>query len=139
LLPIFFAVVGLSTRFGLLDHAMLWGVAALVVAVATIAKWGGTLVAARVSGEDWRRSNALGLLMNTRGLTEIVILTIGRSLGVISPAVFTIMVLMALVTTLMATPLLAVFYPARLVEQERAAAEAATRPEQPASVPTPAR
>jgi Kef-type K+ transport system membrane component KefB len=118
LLPIFFAVVGLSTRFGLLDQPALWATAAAVVVLAVVGKLGGTLVAARAAGEGWRSSVGLGLLMNTRGLTEIVILTVGRSLGVISPALFTIMVIMALVTTFMATPLLALVYPRSVVERD---------------------
>ncbi|CAN5742973.1 hypothetical protein BH20ACT2_BH20ACT2_10020 [soil metagenome] len=127
LLPIFFAVVGLSTRFGLLDHAELWLVAVMVVVVAVLGKWGGSMLAARIAGEGWRSANALGLLMNTRGLTEIIILTVGRSLGVISPALFTIMVLMALVTTLMATPLLAVLYPRTLIDRDVARVAAVER------------
>ena len=118
LLPIFFAVVGLSTRFGLLDQPALWAVAVVVVGLAVLGKLGGTILAARASAESWRSSVGLGLLMNTRGLTEIVILTVGRSLGVISPALFTIMVIMALVTTFMATPLLAIVYPRTVIERD---------------------
>lgn len=110
LLPIFFAVVGLSTRFGLLDHWLHWAVAAVVIAVAIAGKYAGSTLAARRMGVQWRDASALGLLMNARGLTELVFLTVGRSLGVISPALFAIMVLMALVTTFMATPLLVRFY-----------------------------
>ena len=118
LLPIFFAVVGLTTRFNLLDRAELWLLAALTVAVAVAGKFGGSMVAARAAGHGWRYSTSLGVLMNARGLTEIVILSVGRSLGVISPALFTIMVMMALVTTFMATPLLAVLYPRHLIDRE---------------------
>jgi Kef-type K+ transport system membrane component KefB len=131
LLPIFFAVVGLSTRFGLLDDARLWLLAASIILIAVAGKLGGSIVAARADGQGWRFSVGLGLLMNTRGLTEIVILTIGRSLGVISPALFTIMVLMALVTTIMATPLLHVFYPRHLIDRETARRRAVERLAQP--------
>ncbi|HVL04309.1 MAG TPA: cation:proton antiporter, partial [Acidimicrobiales bacterium] len=118
LLPVFFVVVGLSTRIGLLDQAVLWEVAVLILVVAVVGKWAGSMLAARACGQGWRDATALGALMNTRGLTEIVILTIGASLGVVSPALFTIMVVMALVTTLMATPLLSVIYPRRLIDRE---------------------
>lgn len=118
LLPVFFAVMGLSTRFDLLDRAELWGVAGLVIAVAVVGKWGGSMLAARAAGEGWRHSAGLGILMNARGLTEIVILTIGRELGIISPALFTIMVLMALVTTFMTTPLLSMVYPRQTIDWE---------------------
>jgi Kef-type K+ transport system membrane component KefB len=111
LLPVFFVVVGLATRIDLLDSAYLWGITALVIATAIVGKWGGSMVAARITGESWRDSAAIGVLMNTRGLTELVILSVGLELGVIGPAVFTIMVLMALVTTLMATPMLALVSP----------------------------
>ncbi len=114
LLPIFFAVVGLSTSIGLLDQPLHWIITGAVLAVAVVGKWGGGMLAARLSGEAWRESNALGILMNTRGLAEIVILTVGRELGVISPVLFSAMVLMALTTTFMTTPLLAVVYPPRV-------------------------
>jgi len=74
--------------------------------VATAGKFGGTLLAARITGHDWRRSTELGLLMNTRGLMELIVLNVGLDLGIISPALFTMMVLMALVTTMATTPLL---------------------------------
>jgi Kef-type K+ transport system membrane component KefB len=111
LLPIFFVVVGLATRVDMLDSAYLWGLTAIVVAVAIAGKWGGSMLAARATGETWRDAAAIGVLMNTRGLTELVILTVGLELGVITTTVFTIMVLMALVTTLMATPILALVSP----------------------------
>jgi len=107
LLPIFFVVVGVSTRVDLLDSAYLWGITALVIVTAIAGKWGGSMIAARAVGENWRDAAAIGILMNTRGLTELIILTVGLELGVITTELFTIMVLMALVTTLMATPLLA--------------------------------
>jgi Kef-type K+ transport system membrane component KefB len=111
LLPVFFVVVGLSTRIDRLDSAYLWAVTALVCATAIAGKWGGAMLAARATGETWRDAAAIGVLMNTRGLTELVILSVGLELGVITPTIFTIMVIMALVTTLMATPMLALISP----------------------------
>jgi Kef-type K+ transport system membrane component KefB len=111
LLPVFFVVVGLSTRVDLLNSWYLWGVTLLVIATAIVGKWGGSMIAARFTGETWQDAAAIGILMNTRGLTEIVILTVGLQLGVISTTIFTMMVLMALTTTLMATPLLSVISP----------------------------
>ena len=111
LLPVFFVVIGLSTRIDTIDSLYLWGVTAIVVLTAVAGKLGGCLIAARLLGEPWREAAALGVLMNTRGLTELVILTVGLELGVISSTLFTIMVVMALVTTLVATPLLSVIAP----------------------------
>jgi Kef-type K+ transport system membrane component KefB len=74
--------------------------------VATVGKFGGTLVAARLTGMSWPSAAGLGILMNTRGLMELIVLNIGLDLGVISPALFTMMVVMALVTTIATTPLL---------------------------------
>jgi Kef-type K+ transport system membrane component KefB len=111
LLPVFFVVVGLATRVDLLDTPYLWGVTLLVIATAIAGKWGGAMLAARVMGERWQDAAAIGVLMNTRGLTELVILSVGLELGVISPTIFTMMVLMALATTLMATPMLALISP----------------------------
>jgi Kef-type K+ transport system membrane component KefB len=106
LLPTFFVVVGLDTRVGLLDSWGLWGVVVLVIILATAGKLVGSMLAARVVGESWRDATTIGILMNTRGLTELVILSVGLELGLLTPTVFTIMVIMALATTLMATPLL---------------------------------
>jgi Kef-type K+ transport system membrane component KefB len=111
LLPVFFVVVGLATRIDLLDTPYVWGVTLLVIATAILGKWGGSMIAARVMGESWQDAAAIGILMNTRGLTELVILTVGLQLGVINTTLFTMGVLMALVTTLMATPLLALVSP----------------------------
>jgi Kef-type K+ transport system membrane component KefB len=107
LLPIFFVSVGLSTRIGLLDSWYLWGIAAAVVAVAIAGKLVGSMIAAHVVGETWRDATTIGVLMNTRGLTELIILTVGLQLKVLTPTMFTIMVIMALVTTLMTAPGLA--------------------------------
>ncbi|MGI9120397.1 MAG: cation:proton antiporter [Acidimicrobiales bacterium] len=121
LLPVFFVVVGLSTSIGLLNQAVLWWAALLILVIAVVGKWAGSMLAARACGTGWRNATALGALMNTRGLTEIVILTIGASLGVVSPALFTIMVVMALVTTFMATPLLGLIYPRQVIDRASAA------------------
>ncbi len=118
LLPIFFALTGLRTRLGLLDDGNLWLICALVVAVATAGKFGGVMLASRMFKINWRHSATLGVLMNTRGLMELVILNIGYDLGILSPALFTIMVVMALATTFMTTPLLALVYPRKVQQAE---------------------
>lgn len=105
-LPVFFAYTGLRTNIGLVSGAELWGICAAVIAAAILGKLGGSAVAARLTGTPWREATALGALMNTRGLMELVVLNIGLELGVISPTLFAMMVLMALVTTCMTTPLL---------------------------------
>jgi Kef-type K+ transport system membrane component KefB len=106
LLPAYFAFTGLRTRIALVAGAEQWLLCGLLLAVATLGKLGGTLLAARLTGAGWREAAALGVLMNTRGLMELVVLNIGLDLGVISPALFAMMVLMALVTTLSTGPLL---------------------------------
>jgi Kef-type K+ transport system membrane component KefB len=111
LLPVFFIVVGLATRIDLLNGWYAWAVTALFIAVAIAGKWGGAMFAARLVGETWQDAASIGVLMNTRGLTELVILSVGLELGVIDTTVFTMGVLMALVTTLMATPILSVVSP----------------------------
>lgn len=116
LLPIFFAYSGLSTQIGLLNSPGLWGLTALVVLVACTGKFSGSTLAARVSGLSWRESSAVGILMNTRGLVELVILNIGLEMGVLTNIVFAMMVIMALVTTALTTPILQSVYPRRLFE-----------------------
>jgi Kef-type K+ transport system membrane component KefB len=106
LLPIFFAYTGLRTHLGLLDDLASWTTCLAIVAVATTGKLGGTTLAARWTGLPWRDAVALGALMNTRGLMELVALNVGHDLGILSPEIFTMMVLMALVTTAMTGPLL---------------------------------
>ncbi len=123
LLPIFFAYSGLKTEIGLLNRPELWLLCGAVLAVAIAGKFVGTYVAARVSGINNREATALGWLMNTRGLTELIVLNIGLSLGVITPLLFTMLVIMALVTTFMTSPLLEWTYPKDkirldIVEQE---------------------
>ena len=114
-LPLFFAAAGLRTSIGLVSGTEMWGYAALISAVAVVAKWGGSALAARAGGLSWREASALGVLMNTRGLMELVILTIGLDLGLISPALFAMLVLMAIATTFLTTPLLEWVYPSRLI------------------------
>jgi Kef-type K+ transport system membrane component KefB len=111
LLPLYFAVTGLRTSFGLVHGAEMWSYCIITIAVGIVGKLGGSMVAARGARMSWRESAALGILMNTRGLMELVILNIGLDIGVISPALFSMMVVMALVTTLMTTPLLNWVYP----------------------------
>ncbi len=105
-LPSFFAFTGMRTQIGLVNTTQDWLVCALIVVVATLGKFGGTFVAARLTGLTSRRSAALGILMNTRGLMELIVLNLGLDLKVISPTVFTMFVLMALITTFATTPLL---------------------------------
>ena len=110
LIPIFFAFTGLRTNFGLIGGAEALFYCALVLIVAVIGKFGGSMVAAKVMGTPWRESAAIGILMNTRGLIELVILNIGLDIGVLTPPLFSIMVVMAVGTTLMTTPLLSWVY-----------------------------
>jgi Kef-type K+ transport system membrane component KefB len=106
LLPAFFAFTGMRTQIGLVSGLSQWLLCGLIILVATAGKFGGTLAAARLTGMGWRQAASLGILMNTRGLMELIVLNIGLDLGVISPALFTMMVLMALVTTIATTPAL---------------------------------
>ena len=108
LLPLFFASSGLRTDIGLLAGPREWLVTLAIIALATAGKFGGSTIAARLTGLTWRESSAIGILMNTRGLMELVALNIGRELGVISPTMFTMLVIMALVTTGLTGPLLTV-------------------------------
>jgi Kef-type K+ transport system membrane component KefB len=104
-LPVFFAFSGIRTQIGLVSGAN-WGLCAAILAVACVGKFGGSVTAARFTGIGWRDAAALGVLMNTRGLVELVVLNIGLDLGVLSPTLFTMLVIMALVTTFMTSPLL---------------------------------
>ena len=105
LLPVFFVYSGLNTKISLVNTPYLWGVTALVLFVAIAGKGVACYVAARLHGESHKESMAIGTLMNARGLMELIILNIGLQRGIIGPALFTIMVLMAVITTLMATPI----------------------------------
>jgi K+:H+ antiporter len=106
LLPAFFAFAGMRTEIGLLADANAWLICGAIVLVATGGKFGGALLAARLVGHDWRQATGLGILMNTRGLMELIVLTVGLDLGMITPTLYTMMVLMALVTTMATTPAL---------------------------------
>ena len=105
-LPAFFAFTGLRTQIGLLQSIDDWLLCIVIIAIATAGKFGGVTLAARASGLDWRDSAALGILMNTRGLVELIVLNIGLDLGVLTPRLFAMLVLMALVTTMMTSPIL---------------------------------
>ena len=105
LLPIFFTYSGLNTQLGMLNSFHMLGIAMAVLAAACLGKGGGCWAAARWCGEDNRTALAIGTLMNSRGLMELIIINIGLQKGVIQPALFSIMVLMAIVTTLMASPI----------------------------------
>jgi Kef-type K+ transport system membrane component KefB/nucleotide-binding universal stress UspA family protein len=115
LLPVFFAYSGLRTQIGLVNRPELWLLCGLVLFVAIAGKYTSTYVAARFSGIEKREASALGWLMNTRGLTELIVLNIGLSLGVITPLLFTMLVMVTLVTTFMTSPLLEWIYPTRLI------------------------
>ena len=110
-LPAFFAFAGMRTEIGLISGWSAWLTCAAIVAVATIGKFGGTLAVARLAGHGWQRAAGLGVLMNTRGLMELIVLNVGLDLGVISPTLFTMMVVMAIVTTMATTPLLRLVMP----------------------------
>ena len=105
-LPIFFAFTGLRTQIELLVSDGLWSVCLVILAVAVAGKVGGTVLASRLMKQSWKSSFALGALMNTRGLMELVVLNIGYDLGVISPEIFVMLVIMAVATTFMTGPLL---------------------------------
>jgi Kef-type K+ transport system membrane component KefB len=113
LLPLFFVVTGLKTDVGSLNRPELWLLTLLLIAVAIVGKWVGAMAAARYGGFSLRDSAAIGALMNTRGLTELIVLNIGLSLGMISQTLFTMLVVMALVTTFMAGPALRLIDPRR--------------------------
>ena len=110
LIPLFFAFTGLRTSIGMITGSEMILYCGLVFIVAVVGKFGGSMVAARVMGTPWREAAAIGILMNTRGLIELVILNIGLDIGILTRPLFSIMVLMAVGTTLMTTPLLSWFY-----------------------------
>ena len=118
LLPLFFAFTGLRTSIGLLNGVQMWFYLGLIILVAIAGKFGGSTMAARATGMGWREAGGIGILMNTRGLMELVLLNIGLDIGVISPALFTMLVIMALTTTFMTAPFLEWIYFARVVPKE---------------------
>ena len=131
LLPLFFAYTGLRTELGLLGSVHLWLLCGLIILTAVVGKFGGVTVAARFYGMSWRQSSLLGVLMNTRGLMELIILNIGLTFGVLSRPLFAMMVVMALATTFMTTPFMRLLYSPR--RQKRELDEAAR--EEAAKVP----
>jgi len=106
LLPLFFVFTGLRTEIGLINEPYLWKVTGFIILVAVVGKFFGSALAAKFVGQDWRDSLTIGALMNTRGLMELVVLNIGYDLGVLTSEIFTMMVIMALVTTIMTGPAL---------------------------------
>jgi Kef-type K+ transport system membrane component KefB len=106
LLPLFFAFTGLRTQIGLLNDAGGWLICFGLIFIATLGKLGGAMLAARLTGVNWVDSFGLGALMNTRGLVELIALNIGYDLGILSPRIFAMLIIMALVTTCMTGPLL---------------------------------
>jgi Kef-type K+ transport system membrane component KefB len=106
LLPAFFAFTGMRTHINLVSGASEWLICGLIILVATTGKFAGSAAAARLTGMDWRTAASLGILMNTRGLMALIVLDIGLNMGVISPKLFAMMVIMAVVTTVATTPIL---------------------------------
>jgi Kef-type K+ transport system membrane component KefB len=106
LLPLFFVFTGLRTQIGLLNDPSLWALTGVIILLAVAGKFLGSAIAAKFVGQTWKDSLTIGALMNTRGLMELVVLNIGYDLGVLTPQVFAMMVLMALVTTFMTSPAL---------------------------------
>lgn len=108
-LPAFFALTGMKTQIGLISSAQDWLICLLIIGLAILGKFGGAFLGATLSGNSRKDSAILGVLMNTRGLVELIVLNIGLSLGILTPTLFTMLVLMALVTTFMSGPLLRLF------------------------------
>ncbi|HNU86730.1 MAG TPA: cation:proton antiporter [Ferruginibacter sp.] len=106
LLPLFFVITGLRTQVGLLNAGNLWITFGWILLVAVAGKFGGSALAAKIVGQSWKDSLSIGVLMNTRGLMQLIVLNIGYDLGILSPEIFAMMVLMALVTTFMTGPAL---------------------------------
>jgi Kef-type K+ transport system membrane component KefB len=108
-LPVFFVYSGLKTQIGLINGLSLWLICLLVLLVACVGKIAGGTLSSRAVALSWRDAFSLGILMNTRGLVELIVLNIGLQLGVLSKTLFAMLVIMALVTTMMASPLLPLF------------------------------
>ena len=130
-LPLFFVFTGLRTEIGALNTAHLWVVCALFVAVSIVGKLAGAALSARFVGESWKDSLSIGVLMNTRGLMELIVLNIGYEMGVLPSSIYVIFVIMALFTTFMATPSLV------LIDFVRASFQCAGFPETRKSVVRP--
>jgi Kef-type K+ transport system membrane component KefB len=105
-LPVFFAFTGLRTQISLVHGLGNWLICLLIILVASLGKFGGGSIAARLTGLPWDEAASLGILMNTRGLMELIVLNVGLDLGVLSPTLFAMLVIMAIVTTLVTTPVL---------------------------------
>jgi Kef-type K+ transport system membrane component KefB len=106
LLPLFFALTGMRTRLDLLNDRSMWLWSGIVLLAAVFGKMGGAALAARFTGQSWRNAVALGALLNTRGLVELIVLNIAYNVGAFTPTLFTMMVVMALLTTVSTTPIL---------------------------------
>jgi Kef-type K+ transport system membrane component KefB len=121
LLPLFFVYTGLRTEIGLLNTPHLWTITGVVILFAIIGKFAGGAFTAKIMGESWRDSLSIGALMNTRGLMEIVVLNIGFEMGILPKPIFVMLVLMALITTFMTTPLLSLIqklFPQKNIQEE---------------------
>jgi Kef-type K+ transport system membrane component KefB len=116
LLPLFFVFTGLRTEVGLLNQPSSWTCFLLILIVAVLGKFGGSAIAARWVGHSWKDSLSIGAMMNTRGLMEMIVLNIGYDLGILNRVIFTMMVLMALVTTMMTNPVLTILQRGRKKE-----------------------
>jgi Kef-type K+ transport system membrane component KefB len=116
LLPMFFTYSGLNTRMDMVNSPQLLLIAAGVLAASILAKWGACYAAARLTGENHHTAMGIGALMNSRGLMELIIINIGLQKGIIGPTLFSMLVLMAIVTTVMASPLFEVVYGKRARE-----------------------
>jgi K+:H+ antiporter len=106
LMPLFFALTGIHTNLLFTSGIGAYGDLALILLVATAGKWGGALLGARAGGMPWHEASRLGILMNARGLVELIVLNVGLESGVLPPAIFSMMVCMALFTTFITTPLI---------------------------------
>ena len=121
LLPLFFVITGLRTQIGLINEGHLWITFGWILLVAVAGKFGGSALAARMVGQSWKDSFSIGVLMNTRGLMQLIVLNIGYDLGILTPEIFAMMVLMALVTTFMTGPALDLInwlMPEKSIEQD---------------------
>jgi len=128
-LPLYFAYTGLRTDIGSLQSWQLWLIGAVISAMAVLGKFGGCALAAWMGGYRWRESACIGALMNTRGLMALVVINLGKDLGVVPASVFCMLIVMALATTLVTTPLVLLFMPG--TELEAAIREAGFRGKKP--------
>ena len=121
LLPLFFVYTGLRTEIGLLNTPYLWWIALIFIVVAVVGKFIGSAFSAKLLGETWKDSLSIGILMNTRGLMELIVLNIGYEMGILPPPIFVMLVIMALVTTFMTTPVLSLInflFPEKRIREE---------------------